>query len=565
MKFSRVNFIYFLIFLFGVIIIGRLVFLQIIKGEFYRALANGQQEIFQPISGQRGEIFLYDKDKLVLVATNKDHQFCYVSPKIISNKEGLADSMALIFDVDREEFLKKLEDNKDKLFLLVKRKINAEEADKIIELNLEGVYLDEERLRYYPYNDLASDVLGFVNKNAKGQYGAEGYWNDILTGKEGWQKVDYGPFGRFLGGDSDGSIKGADIILTIDKNIQAQAESLLKEFSVNFGFETGQVIVLKPSDGRILALVDYPSFNPNEYQKYAQDKEVELFKNKVIQSLYEPGSVFKAVTMASALNEGEITPETTYIDKGHLVIKDKEIFNYDNRTWGKSTMTEVLEKSINTGAVFAQSMMSNAVFLDYLTRFGLFEKTDIELQGEVYSENREFKKGWDINFATASFGHGIEMTPLQMIRIYGAIANKGILVEPYIVKGVMRDMHIQEIERQKNSRQIILPETALDLTKMLVSVTEEGYGKPACVSGYYIAGKTGTSLIPYSSLGINQSGYSNQTWQSFIGFAPAFDPEFVIIVKLDNPSTRTASESAIYIFQKLAKYIFDYYQIPPSR
>ena len=565
MKFSRVNFIYFFIFLFGAIIISRLVFLQIIKGEFYRALANGQQEIFQPISGQRGEIFLYDKNKLVLVATNKDHQFCYVSPKIISNKESLADSMALIFDIDKQEFSKKLEENKDKLFLLVKRKISAEEADKVIELNLEGVYLGDERLRYYPHNDLASDVLGFVNKNGKGQYGAEGYWNDILTGKEGWQKVAYGPFGRFLGGDSDGSIKGADIVLTIDKNIQSQAESLLKEFSVNFGFETAQIIVIKPSDGRVLALVDYPSFNPNEYQQYAQDKEVELFKNKAIQSLYEPGSVFKPVTMASALNEGKITPQTTYIDKGHIVIKDKEIFNYDNRTWGKSTMTEVLEKSINTGAIFAQSRMSNSVFLDYLTRFGLFEKTDIELQGEVYSENREFKKGWDINFATASFGHGIEMTLLQMIRIYGAIANKGIFVEPYIVEGVIENEHIEEIERQENSRQIILPETALDLTKMLVSVTEEGYGKPARVSGYYIAGKTGTSLIPYSSLGINQSGYSDQTWQSFIGFAPAFNPEFVIIVKLDNPSTRTASESAIYIFQKLAKYIFDYYQIPPSK
>ena len=189
MKFSRINFIYFAIFLFGAIIISRLVFLQVIKGEFYRALANGQQEIFQPISGQRGEIFLYDKDKLVLAATNKGCQFCYVSPKMVSNKEGLVESIAPILDINEVEFLEKLKDNKDSLFLLVKRKISSEEADKIIELNLEGVFLEEERLRYYPYNDLASDVLGFVNKNAKGQYGIEGYWNDVLTGKEGWQKI----------------------------------------------------------------------------------------------------------------------------------------------------------------------------------------------------------------------------------------------------------------------------------------------------------------------------------------------------------------------------------------
>ncbi|MEA3452814.1 MAG: penicillin-binding protein 2 [Patescibacteria group bacterium] len=565
MKFSRIDFIYLLIFLVGGIIISRLVFLQIIKGEFYRALANGQQEIFQSISGQRGEIFLYDKDKLVLVATNKGRQFCYVSPKMISNKEGIAELIAPILDIDKEKFLTQLEDNKDKLFLLVKRKISSEEADKVIELNLEGVYLDQERLRYYPYNDLASDVLGFVNKDDKGQYGIEGYWNDLLIGKEGWQKVDYGPFGRFLRGDNNGSIKGVDIVLTIDKNIQAQAESLVKEFSEDFGFETAQIIVIRPSDSRILALIDYPAFNPNEYQSYAEKKDIELFKNKAIQALYEPGSVFKAVTMASALNEGKIKPDTIYIDKGHLTIRDREISNYDNRIWGKSTMTEVLERSINTGAVFAQSQISNTAFLDYLTRFGLFEKTEVKLQGEVYSENKEFKKGWDINFATASFGHGIEMTPLQMIKIYGAIANHGTLVPPYIVEGVVEDGQVKKIDRENDSKQIILSQTALDTTKMLVSVTEEGYGKPARIPGYYVAGKTGTSLIPYSSLDINQSGYSDQTWQSFVGFAPAFDPEFVIIVKLDNPNTRTASESAIHIFQKLGKYILDYYQIPPDR
>ena len=565
MKFSRINFIYFAIFLFGAIIISRLVFLQVIKGEFYRALANGQQEIFQPISGQRGEIFLYDKDKLVLAATNRGCQFCYVSPKMVSNKEWLVETIAPILDINEVEFLEKLKDNKDSLFLLVKRKISSEEADKIIELNLEGVFLEEERLRYYPYNDLASDVLGFVNKNAKGQYGIEGYWNDVLTGKEGWQKIAYGPFGRFLGGDSNGSIKGADIVLTIDKNIQTQAESLLKGFAVSFGYETAQIIVLNPSSGRILALVDYPNFNPNEYQSYADEKDVEIFQNKAIQALYEPGSVFKAVTMASALNEGKITPETTYIDKGYVKIRDKEISNYDNRIWGKRTMTEVLEKSINTGAVFAQSKMSNDVFSDYLTRFGLFEKTNITLQGETYSDNKEFKKGWDINFATASFGHGIEMTLLQMIRIYSTIANKGTLVQPYIVEAIMENGDIEKTQEEDNSLQIILPQTALDVTKMLVSVTENGYGKPARIPGYYVAGKTGTSLISYSSMGINQSGYSDKTWQSFVGFTPAFNPEFVIIVKLDNPITRTASESAIYIFQELGKYILDYYQIPPSR
>jgi len=187
------------------------------------------------------------------------------------------------------------------------------------------------------------------------------------------------------------------------------------------------------------------------------------------------------------------------------------------------------------------------------------------LQGEVYSENKEFKKGWEINFATASFGQGIEMNLLQIARAYCAIANKGKLIQPYLVEKIIKNGITEELKRDDSPKQIITPNTASQVTKMLVSVAENGYSKPARVPGYYIAGKTGTSQIPFSVLGMNQSGYSDQTWQTFIGFAPAFEPKFVIAIKLDNPNTKTASESTSLIFKDLAKYILDYYKIPPDR
>jgi len=263
--------------------------------------------------------------------------------------------------------------------------------------------------------------------------------------------------------------------------------------------------------------------------------------------------------MASALNEGKITPSTTYTDPGAIKISGFTIFNYGQRVYpGKITMTEVLEKSINTGAVFAERQISHQTFLDYIEKFGFFEPTGIDLQGEVFSTNSNLKKGYEVNFATASFGQGIEMTPIQLFGAFSAISNGGKLVKPYMLENP--DPNLDEIK----GRQIISQKTAAQLTAMLVSVVENGFGKSAKIPGYYIAGKTGTAQIAFSALGIDKSGYSEKTIQTFAGFAPAFNPRFLILVKLDNPKTRTAEYSAVPIFRELAKYIIDYYQIPPD-
>jgi len=259
--------------------------------------------------------------------------------------------------------------------------------------------------------------------------------------------------------------------------------------------------------------------------------------------------------MAIGLEEGKITPETVYDDPGEIKIGGYTIKNYAQRRWGKVSMTEALEKSINTAAVFTQKSVGNSVFYDYLEKFELFDLTGIDLQGEVNSPNKSFKEGYEVNFATASFGQGVNFTSIQLLKSFSALANGGRLINPHIIQK----------DNSSYGKRVISQKTSADITSMMVSVTEKGYAKSARVNGYYVAGKTGTAQVPWSVLGIPKIGYSDKTIQSFIGYAPAFDPSFIILVKLDNPRAQTSEYSAAPIFGELAKYIVDYYQIPPER
>ena len=551
MKYWRINLILVFIFLLGATIISRLIYLQIIQGDVYKALAKGQQKMFESVSGPRGEIFLQDKEDLILLATNKTWEFCYLSPKEIRNDEETAEKLSEVLNLDRELILEKIK-HKESLFEVIKHRLKNEEVQNLKSLNLAGVYLGEELLREYLQNTTAAHLIGFVGGEGKGQYGVEGYFEDVLKGKEE---------SLFFRKRNSSQLNGSDLILTIDYNIQSLAEELLAKASEDLSIEGGQIIVMDPYSGKIIALAVFPSFDPYQYYKYAKEDNFEIFQNGAVQKLFEPGSVFKPITMAAAIDQGKITPHTTYKDAGYVKIGGYTIYNYDGRVWGEQTMTGVLEKSINTGAVFAQSQISHNVFLDYIERFGIFEKTGVELQGEVFSENEELKKGYEINFATASFGQGIEMTPINLARAFCAIANGGKLVKPSIVEKIKNgDNETIETRPEIISENIISPQTASLLTAMLVSVIENGpYTKRARIPGYYIAGKTGTAQVP------EKGTYSpDKTWQSFVGFAPAFSPRFLILVKLDNPETKTAEYSAVPIFHTLSKYIIDYWQIPPD-
>lgn len=564
LKFWRVNLILVFFVSLWLAIIGKLFFIQVLHFDFYKALAQGQQRFLSQVQGERGEIFLKDKEKDIPLAVNRTWSFCYISPQEIKNEEETADSLSKILSLEKNETLDKINSQDEgSLFLILKQKLNEEEISNIKKINLPGIYIAEENLRDYPQDSLASHIVGFLGGEGKGQYGIEGYFDDILIGKEGFLEGEKGPLGLFFLDPKSSLLekKGSDILLTIDYNIQFMAEKLLKEAKEKLDFKEGNIIVMDPKSGKILALAQYPVFDLNSYSK---EKNLDIFQNSAIQKIFEPGSVFKPITMAAALDQEKITPQTTYTDPGVIRIGGWPIYNYDQRTYpGKITMTEVLEKSINTGAVFAESQLGNDLFLEYIDKFSLFDKTGIDLQGEIFSQNKELKKGYEINFATASFGQGIEITPIQLVRAYGAIANGGKLVRPYVVDKIFENGKITETQPIISSP-IISQRTADQLTAMLVSVVENGFGKAAKIPGYYIAAKTGTAQVSWASLGVDKRGYSDETIQTFLGFTPAFNPRFLILVKLNNPKTKTAEYSAVPIFRELAKYIIDLWQIPPD-
>lgn len=522
MKDFRIIFIYLFVFLFSAIIIVRLIELQIVKGDFYQSLSKGLHFSFDQNSPERGKILFRDGEEL---AINVRLPFLVINSQEIEKKEEVVKTLSQILNLEEKAILEKIKT--DSPYLIIKRKLSPEEVEALKRLQIKGIFIEEEKVRYYPQGRLASKIVGFLNLEGRGQYGLEEYYDEILA-------------------------SGKDLHLTLDYKLQFKAEKLLEKAKETLEIEGGQIIVIDPNSGEIFAMADFPNFDPNEYQK---EKDFEIFKNGATQKLFEPGSIFKPITIAAAIEEKKISPETKYVDEGKVKIGGWTIYNFENRVWGERTMTEVLEWSINTGAVFVERKLGHDLFLHYLEKFGIFEKTGIDLP-EIYSENKEFKKGYEINFATASFGQGIEMTPLQIVRAISAIANGGKLIKPYLL--------LDKNKTPEEEKVIISKDTSLTLTKMLVSVVENGYGKRAKISGYWIAGKTGTSQIPYSSLGIKKRGYSDKTWQSFIGWLPAFNPRFLFLVKLDNPKAKAAGVSTTSIAKELIEYLINYYHIPPD-
>jgi len=524
----KVNLIFVAFSLFGLLIVGRLVQLQIIQGAYYEALALGQQAVFDQTFIKRGGIFLNNKTCL---AQSQEVFFAYLSGEKIApaNLEKEAEVLENIFAKTKDELIELSRNGK-----LLKNSITFQQAQQIREKGLAGLWMEKVSARNYPQANFASQVIGFVNNEGNGQYGVEKFYDDDLA--------DF----------------SNDIFLSLDYNIQYFAEKLLNKANETWQIASGQIIVQDPTSGKIMAMAHFPNFDCNNYGK---ENDLGIFINSAAQKLFEPGSVFKPLVMAAAIEEGIVAPETKYIDSGVANVGGKDILNFEKRIWGEQTMIDVLEESINTGMVFVEQKMGSDIFWRYIKNFGLLEKTDIDLPGEVSSANNSLKNGIPRDFAVASFGQGIQITPLQMMRAFSALANNGKMTRPYIVEKIVKSNGDIEIKEPQGQKQVISEQTAAKITAMLVSVTRNGSGRLAAVPGYYIAGKTGTAQVP-----IQSGGYSdNQTIQSFIGYFPAFKPQYLILVKLDNPrGIGSAGHSATPIFRELAKYIIDLKQIPPS-
>ena len=434
------------------------------------------------------------------------------------------------------------------------------------EKKYKGMVIEEQEVRVYPEGELAAHAIGYVgfdfdSERRVGRYGVEGFFDSRLRGDFGWLSGERDGAGQFIGvaaSEFRPAEDGADVVLTIDRVIQSFVEKELKDGVERYGAERGSIIVMNPKTGAILGMATYPTFDPNTY--YAV-KDARVQTNPVVSDIFEPGSILKPVVMAGAINEGLVEPNTTFVDNGPVKVDKYTINTFDGKHYGVQTMTQVLEQSNNIGMVWLSNIMGKEMMYDYLRRFGVGERTGIELDGETQTNLRE-PRDWNItNTATISFGQGIAVTPLQALNAVNAIANDGKLTQPHIVSRVRYPNGQVEETTPTVVKHVVTEQTAAKVSAMMVSVLENGVAGLARVPGYYLAGKTGTAQVA------DETGkYSaDKKIISFTGFGPVPDPEFSVLIKLDNPSGLSfASGTAAPMFRNLSEKILNYYQIPPS-
>lgn len=551
---------------FILLIVFRMFTLQIVNHKYYAALAEDQHELEKTIVSTRGEIYLnsFGDQHPVLAATNVTRYVIYAVPKEITQPGNTANKLAGALNLDVEEIKTKLSGTGS--YSAIKKGVDEATAKQITDMELTGIYSDTEVVRYYPENSLASHVLGFLGykgDNRVGQYGIEGNYETELAGTNGLVGMEKDGAGRWITVATRNLVPahdGDDVYLTIDSAIQYKVQEALKKAVDEHQAERGTVIVADPKTGAILAMANYPDFNPNEYNKV---ENVGVYTNSALNADYEPGSVFKPITMAAAINEGKVTPDTTYEDKGVVELEEFKIKNSDGKANGIQTMTQVLEKSLNTGMIFVEQQLGNAKFKEYVERFGFGKKTNIELPNEVAGNLDNLQKKSDIFFATPSYGQGIAVTPIQLIQAYTALANGGKMMKPYIVDRVVHSDGVEDKTKPEKIGQPIDQKTAATVSAMLVSVVENGHGKKAAVPGYYIAGKTGTAQVAYT----DRAGYDpSKNIGSFVGYGPVDDPKFLMLVRIDSPkNVNFAETTAAPTFGEIASFILNYYQVPPSR
>jgi len=559
--------------LISLILVGligvRLFVLQVFSYDYYSSLARSQHQLSKELVPRRGEVFISDRysQHPYPVVVNINEPLLSVDPQQITNALELAKYLATALEMDVKYVLEKISDTSRK-YVVVAKQVPEDKAKEISEMGFSGVYFEDQIFQTYPEANLASQVLGFVafdQDKRSGRYGIERYFDEDLAGIPGFLQTETGlRLGLTVSSDGEEKVvparDGLDLVLTMDRAIQYKVEEVLKKTVDTHSAKSGSVIVLDPKTGAVLAMANYPSFDPNQFNL---EEDAGVYSNKSIQEAYEPGSVMKPITMASSLEEGAVTPDMTFDDPGFVTLEKFTIRNSENKKYGTVTMTQVLEESINTGAIFVEQQLGHDKFEKYMENFGFGESTDITLPFEAPGDISNLYRGGDLYPATISYGQGMTATPLQLVSAYAVIANGGKLYKPYIVDRVIDGEGNIEKTEPEVVREVISPRTASTLGAMIVSVVEHGHGKRAGVPGYFIAGKTGTAQVASS----DRVGYDpNKTIGSFIGFGPIDNPVFTMIVKIDEPQgVRFAESTAAPAFAEIAQFILNYYQIPASR
>ena len=529
----------------------RLYKFQILEGQEWSSRAQALNPEIEPSRPSRGNIYVHDTagQRNHLVATNKPAFVLGANPQEIESPTSILNNVSSIVEINVDEYntlLRQLLD-KEREFVPIADRLTQGQIQRIQRKNLKGIRVQTSSFRYYPSASLGSHVIGFLgytnqSKGLVARSGIEKFFDTELAGQKG---------------DALEFVPGVDIVLTLDQTIQFKVEQELSALVERYQAEFATAIFMDPKTGKILAMSNAPSFDANKYG----DATILARTNHAVQGRFELGSIFKPLTMAFGIDAGDITPNTTYEDPGVRLIDGYRITNFDGRSHGVNTMTQVLESSLNTGTIFALEEMGSNTFLEYVQRFQLGKKTHIQLPGEVNNNIGNLTGHYVASqYANASFGHGVEFTPLRMLASFAALANNGVVMEPYIVDQIIKENGEIITAEPKEIATPISANTAEQVTEMLMSVVENGYRDRVSVPGYTIAAKTGTAQIARGGF------YTSDVRHSFIGFAPASDPQFIGILVLENPQgIQYAVSSLSPVFKGIAEFLFQYYDIPPDK
>ena len=535
------------------VIIGKTVHLQVFQGQWLSRLAAGEYEKTLTIRGKRGTIF--DRN-LREMAVSVDAASIAAYPRHIKKPGAVATALSEILNLNRAALLRKI--TSDRTFVWIKRQSSPSEERAIRALGFKGFDFIPEHTRYYPNRYLAAQLLGFTGVDSRGLEGLEYYFNEELTGTERSFTVLKDALGKKFDGDNtvEGVYRGNDLVLTIDRTIQFITEKALGEAVADFNAKSGLAVVMAPKTGAILAMANFPLFNPNAFKRYDR----ELWRNRIITDPFEPGSTMKIFSAAAAIESGGCTPNTIfYCENGKYRIGREVV--HDTRSHGWLSLNMIIKYSSNIGAVKVSEMIGAEALHRTLRSFGFGEKTGLTCPAETSGSLSPYQRWSRIDTGVISFGHGMSVSALQLVTAAAAIANGGLLMKPYVVQEIRgRDGEPIQQYHPREVRQAVSPQTAETVKKMMASVVEpEGTGVRAALDGYTVCGKTGTAQK------LNEAGeYTRDAYVgSFVGFVPAEDPQIAILVVIDElPYGSYGGTVAAPTFQKIARETLNYLNIP---
>ncbi len=556
---ARLFFIFFLFVILFSATILRLFYWQVVEAQGLSELGRIQSAQELVNTARRGDILFSDGFPL---ATNEVNYLLYANPKQVDSIDTYATRLASPLGLDAASISALL--SKDLYWVRLKDRLEYRKKEEIESLKLEALGFEQQSTRFYPEASIAAHLVGFVGKDEQGEdegyFGLEGFYNKQLQGREGSIYMVKDALGNPILTDvrEEKTINGRTLITSIDRTVQFITDRELKKAVEKYKADGGSVIIMEPKTGKILAMDSYPKFDPQEYYEY----DGTTYKSPIVSSLYEPGSTFKVLVMAAAMDMGLVEPST----KCDICAAPVEVGEYSIKTWNdkyyaNTTMTDVVQHSDNTGMVYAGRKLGISNMLAYFSKFGLGRLTNIDLQGEATGTFRNESEWSTIDLATASFGQGISITPIQLLTAVASLANGGELMRPMLVSKIITE-NGKEIEiKPENRGRTVSGKASKLITWMMVNAVEKGEAKWVKIPNFPVAGKTGTAQIPVAG------HYDpNKTIASFVGFFPPDNPRIAMLVLMDKPKTSIyGSETAAPLFFNIARSLIQYYNIAPTQ